>query len=521
MKSTNTFISNFSKVFITAFLLLAVISCDKSLDDTELPPLNPAKIDENGGNWKQIVVSSPANVTIPEPASTTSDSYGAELQELKSISSKLTAEQESAIRYWAAGGVLRWNEIMRELISKYNLAPVANADGTYPAPDAANPTLYPQFPFANPPYTGRALALLSVAQYDALVSAWYYKYQYNRPAPYKVDNTLKTKLPTSNLPSYPSEDAVIAAASLEVMKFIFPGDIKYLEEKAEEQKNARLWSGANVLSDIAAGDSLGRKIGAIIVNSGKTDGMKTAGQFTPEMKKACETYAETNFGMFWKSLEVPARPGMLPSFGNCKTWLFDEATKIAIRPPAPPKIGSPEFQKDLEELRHYTKNITREQFRIVSYWADGTGTYSPPGHWNKKAADLIIKNQFNELRTARTFALMNMATADAGIACWDAKYFYYYARPSQVDPKVKTATGLPNFPSYTSGHSTFSGAAATVLAYIFPSESETLHAMALEASMSRIYGGIHFRFDSEEGLKHGNKIGEFAVNKGKADGADN
>jgi membrane-associated phospholipid phosphatase len=132
---------------------------------------------------------------------------------------------------------------------------------------------------------------------------------------------------------------------------------------------------------------------------------------------------------------------------------------------------------------------------------------------------LIVKKRMNPLRTARTLALMNAAVADAGICTWDVKFLYYFPRPSQVDPSIKTATGLPNFPAYTSGHATFSAAASTVLSYIFPEEKSKLEAMAVEAANSRVYGGIHYRFDSEVGLQCGKNIAAFAVERGIADGS--
>jgi membrane-associated phospholipid phosphatase len=116
--------------------------------------------------------------------------------------------------------------------------------------------------------------------------------------------------------------------------------------------------------------------------------------------------------------------------------------------------------------------------------------------------------------------LLNTALMDAAVCCWDTKYAYYLPRPSQVDPEIKTLTGLPNFPAYTSGHSTFSGAAATVLGYVFPEEKAKLDAMASEASISRLYGAIHYRFDCEVGLKCGQDIGSYAVRRGRMDGAD-
>jgi membrane-associated phospholipid phosphatase len=126
----------------------------------------------------------------------------------------------------------------------------------------------------------------------------------------------------------------------------------------------------------------------------------------------------------------------------------------------------------------------------------------------------------NPLRTARTFAYLNMAIMDAGISCWDAKYYYHYPRPIQTIPGFKTILGTPNFPSYTSGHSTFSAAAAEVLSNIFPAEAAQCRAWAEEAAMSRVYAGIHYRFDSEVGLDQGKKVATYTVNKMKADGAN-
>ncbi|MFN0158603.1 MAG: phosphatase PAP2 family protein [Bacteroidota bacterium] len=78
---------------------------------------------------------------------------------------------------------------------------------------------------------------------------------------------------------------------------------------------------------------------------------------------------------------------------------------------------------------------------------------------------------------------------------------------------------MPNFPAYTSGHSTFSGAASNVLEYIFSDQQTNLRAMADEAGMSRIYGGIHFKFDSEAGLAGGRSIAQLAIERGNHDGS--
>ncbi len=222
----------------------------------------------------------------------------------------------------------------------------------------------------------------------------------------------------------------------------------------------------------------------------------------------------------WYSLEVPKRPPMLPGFGKVKPFLFDSLTVIALRPGPPPSVASAKMKEELAEVNKYLKNPTRDQIRIVHYWADGVGTYTPPGHWDEIAAEDFIKKNFSEVRWARNMALLNMALMDAAIVCWDSKFHYFNPRPTQLDPSIKTATGIPNFPAYISGHSTFSGAAATTLAYIVPERSTEYHRMAIEASMSRVYGGIHYRSDCEIGVTVGNNVGEYAVERARTDGAD-
>ncbi len=124
------------------------------------------------------------------------------------------------------------------------------------------------------------------------------------------------------------------------------------------------------------------------------------------------------------------------------------------------------------------------------------------------------------MRAARAFALLNMAMHDAAVGCWEAKFHYFNPRPSQLDPQIKTVLGLPNFPSYTSGHSTFSAAAAVVLSYLFPSGTTSFEAMRDEAAISRLYGGIHYRSDIEAGKAHGARIGGYTVSFARRDGAD-
>jgi hypothetical protein len=506
-------------ILLFSFLLLA---CSKEINEKglDLSPLVPTQLDATAGNWQTIVLSARDEIALAAPLAANSAEYQQELQATKTALANLNSEQAQIIQYWSAGVSLRWNQIMRELVAKHNLPPVANADGTYPVPNSANPFAYPQFPFSNPPYAARAYAYVSVAQYDALVAAYHYKNLYQGKAPYQIDNTIQPKVAKVDLPSYPCEDAVIASASLEMMKFLFPTEVEYLTQKANEAMYYKMWAGAAVKSDILAGEALGKAVAQKVLNRAKTDNMRNAvGNQTKWDSLA--TRIRTQGGTPWQSLESPARPPMLPFFGQVKTWLFDANTLVSIRPEAPFAIGSPEFQAQLAEVKREAGSNDREKLRITHYWADGAGTYTPPGHWNAIAADFIYQTKQSEVRTARNFALLNMAMMDAGVACWEAKTYYYFPRPSQMDPSIKTLTGVPNFPAYTSGHSTFSYAAATILGHIFPDQKTKLEAMALEASLSRIYGGIHYRMDCEAGARCGKVIGNFAITRAQNDGAGN
>ena len=504
-----------------AVVVMLIVACNKDVAGRtdNIPALQPSNIDLNAGTWKPVLLTGPAEFPVAAPIATNSPDYIAQVNEIKTWQADLTSDEKRIVKYWGAGAVLRWNEILRELVAKHNLPPYQNADGTYPIPNANNPLAYPQFPFSNPPYAARAYAYVSAAQYDALVAAWHYKKLYNRPAPYTVDATVNALLPKSDLPSYPSEDAVVAGAAVEVLKLLFPGDQDYIQQKAEEHMRARIIAGANVRSDLDAGEALGKAVAQKFVTRARGDRAGAAvGNQT--MWTQLETDCMARGEVPWYSLESPRRPPMLPVYGKVKAFLFDSLTAVSLRPGPPPLTSSEKMKQETEEIYNYVKNPTRERLRIVHFWADGVGTYTPPGHWDAIAAEDFIPKQFSEVRWARNMALVNMALMDAAIVCWDTKYYYFNPRPTQMDARIKTLTGIPNFPAYISGHSTFSGAASAVLGHLIPDRKTAYDAMASEASMSRMYGGIHYRADCEVGLQVGKNIGNYAVQRAKTDGAE-
>lgn len=514
------------KIFLSTlygmFSMALLFSCKKEITERteDIAALNPVKQDTGAGTWKTILLLTPNEVAVAAPSATNTPGYIAELNEIKSWQAGMNRKQERSMKWWNAGAVLRWNEILRGLVAKYNLPPYQNADGTYPVPDPNNPFNYPQFPFANPPYAARAYAYTSAAIYDGLVATWHYKKLYSRSAPYNINNTINLLVPRTDMPSYPSEDAVVAGVMAEMLKLFFPSEQAQVQQLAEEHKQSRLLAGANVRSDLEAGEALGRAVAQKFVAPARADRAGAAGG-NALLWQQLETQTAATGEIPWISLESPKRPPMLPLFGRVRTWLFDSLTMVtSIRPVPPPSTSSQQFRNELEEVLQYSRNATREQIRIVHFWADGVGTYTPPGHWDAIAAEDFIAQRFSEVRWARNMALLNMALMDAAIACWDAKYFYYNPRPSQINPAIKTATGIPNFPSYTSGHSTFSGAAATILGHIIPALKPKYSNMAKEASLSRLYGAIHYRIDCEKGLECGEKVGSYAIQRARTDGAE-
>ena len=163
-------------------------------------------------------------------------------------------------------------------------------------------------------------------------------------------------------------------------------------------------------------------------------------------------------------------------------------------------------------------SLTPEQRAIALFWADGPGTETPPGHWNRIALDIVTAQRLAPREAARTFALLNTAQADAFIAAWDAKYAYWSERPIQaihrtITPDWSPFIPTPPFPGYVSGHSTTSGAASVVLGRLFPAYSRELAEMANEAATSRLYGGIHCPLDNDVGMVLGRRVGQAALDR--------
>ena len=206
---------------------------------------------------------------------------------------------------------------------------------------------------------------------------------------------------------------------------------------------------------------------------------------------------------------IPTGPGMwtsargVPPIGTAmatsRGWLLDSASQF--RPAPPPAYGTPAFDAAIEEVRRVARTRTSEQTQIAQKWDAG----DPMDAWNETASAAILRHGMPEADAVRVLALLNVGASDAVIACFDAKYHYWTIRPSQADTTLVLAdkVGLPNFPSYPSGHACTAGAFDAVLGHFFPSERMEFTRIAEEQAMSRLYGGIHYRFDNDEGLALG------------------
>jgi hypothetical protein len=221
---------------------------------------------------------------------------------------------------------------------------------------------------------------------------------------------------------------------------------------------------------------------------------------------------------------IPTGPGMwysargVPPLGisaaTARGWLIDSASQF--RPAPPPAYGSPAWRAAIEEVRRVAAERTAEQTAIAQKW-NGVDPFAP---WNESASAAIRRHHLSDAEAARVLAVMNVGVSDAIIACFEAKYHYWTIRPSQADTTFKLAeqVGLPNFPSYPSGHACSAGAFDAVLGHFFPQDRADFTRIAEEQALSRLYGGIHYRFDNDGGLALGRAVARYDVDRERRGG---
>lgn len=277
----------------------------------------------------------------------------------------------------------------------------------------------------------------------------------------------------------------VATASMRVIADLAPAQAAFVEERMRETGARDTDQGRRVAQNVLArahSDDFNRKVADQAVRG---------------------AYA-------WRSLANPPAPPAYPELGSMRPFVLESGN--VFRSPPPPEMNSVRFKSDIEEVHHYVYAPTTETTRIAKYYDMTTGTLAA-GFWNEKASALIAANNIAEQQAARILAAMNVAIMDGLIACHDTKYAYWVPRPSQAESLIKPLIGVPNHPSYPSNHSCLSTAAAQVLVHFFPSERSRLEKIAAEAGVSRIYAGLHYRFDVDAGEDIGRKVAAAVVSR--------
>lgn len=466
---------------LTLAFLLTAVACGEG----DAPQEASRVAEPDAGGWKTWVLKAPEEINVPPPPA--GRKAARELAEVKRFAEHRTEQMEKRIKFW--GGEHpnnRWVDLNIELVS----------GGT-----------------KQPPSASRGYAYTNAAIYDAVVSTWHWKYHYNKEPPAGVESAER---PGPD-PSYPSEHAAIAGAASRVLAHLFKNRAAdRFDQLAEEAAMSRVWAGTNTQSDIQAGLALGRAVAERVIARAVADGSQRRwdGQRPPGIGMGPQ---------FWEPTPGHVTPPTTPLAGTWRTWIMESGSQFRPRPPSP--YGSPELEAQAREVMEVTENLTPQQKEIATFWAAGQGSALPPGYWNQVAQYYAKQTHLDLPRTARLFALINFALADAGVAAWDAKFAWWSPRPMNVirdlglDADWEPLLETPSFPSYVSGHSSYSSAAAEVLAYIFPRDARVVREKADEAAISRLYGGIHFREDNDLGADMGRKIGRLVVEKAKGDGS--
>ena len=334
--------------------------------------------------------------------------------------------------------------------------------------------------------------LLGTATYDATIAAWDTKYAYKRPRPFVADNRIKSYAVKPESPSYPCEYSVAAGVAVTIISKFYPKLADSVNRMAQQMMSSKIAAGVAFPSDTKAGFDLGKKIAEKEIEHTK-DFISTAQ---------------------WDG-KVPDKPGlwrgkfaMYPTAGQNKTVVLASGSEFRPGPP-------PDFAKEMEELKNY--NQTFRSLSNAFYWANASWFMD---NLSKKLFENNI--HMNPPQAARINAVVNVASYDAFIACWDAKYAYWGIRPSQYDTTFRPAIMMtPPFPGYPSGHAAISATMAEIYSYFFPDEKELFWQKAKDAAESRFQAGIHFRSDNDVALVLGKKVAVKVLERVKNDAANN
>jgi PAP2 superfamily protein len=288
---------------------------------------------------------------------------------------------------------------------------------------------------------------------------------------------------------------------------------------------------ARSLTETDPGIALGESVAAAILSARGNDGASLA-QFP---------YTAPGSGTPGVWVAIGGAPALLPGWGNVTPWVLRSGSQF--RPDGPPALDSGRWARDYNEVKEIGSSTsstrTAEQTEIARFWL------APPAPiWNGVARRIIDARGLDASDTAYVLAMMYLASADASIACWDAKYTFNFWRPQHAirsgdldgnDQTVADSSWTPLFPTpphpdYLSGHSTNSSAMAMTLALLFgdnpglpiiatsptnagyPRQWTTFSEGVDEVIDARIYSGIHYRTADEVGARVGRQVARFVFN---------
>lgn len=463
-------------VTFNLFVLLIAIVLGSVLGSPQTANAQPGAsdmIEPKAGTWKTWVLTSGSQLRRAAPPDAAATQ--AELKQVQAMVAQRDAAALDQIAYWNTGApTYRWDELAVNQSLKANQP---GGPGTH------------------------ALALVSVAMYDATIAAYDSKYAFNRQRPSELDPSLTTVIPNPQTPSYPSEHAAVAGAASTVLAYLFPDSAQFYTDQAEAAAKSRVLAGVAYPSDVAAGLELGRAVGALAIEHAKQDNFDA--KWTGTVPTTKGSWTGTN----------PA--GV--TTGMWKPWVLKSGDEL--RPAPPLAYDSPELAKEMAELKALER--TPAQTAAAFYNEYGAGSLRGVSIWNRLTSVKLFESGLdaNGPRAARAYALVNVSLYDTTIACFDAKYAYWSIRPFQLDPEFKPLFPTPNHPSYPAAHGCANSAPAAVLGYLFPRDAQELNTFADAAGESRIWAGIHFRSDVVAGLALGRAVGQKVIEWAKSDGS--
>ena len=305
----------------------------------------------------------------------------------------------------------------------------------------------------------------------------------------------------------------VGGASVQVMSYLFKLDIATLETQLAAEGAI---GSADERAAFARGVAAGRTMGDVVVARGKADGFANA----DGSAKAWDSSTLPSGPTVW-FMDADATPHVPAGFQFpfMRPYYLTSADQFR---PGPPPTSIADAVAEVISIVNARTDAQAAQAIALNLSNAPVGTITPLGDWDQIAMAAVASHNMDERAAAHVFALVNTATMDAVTGCWDAKFAYLVQRPWQVAPadlpNSKLIIGRPNHPSYPSGHSCVSAAAATVLERFFPENTVALEQHVFDNGMSRIYAGIHYRMDVEVGQALGRAVADWAIQYDKTNG---